>query len=403
MKQYHGPTNTVGIVGEVEMTRAPRALRMLLALALGLVLGLSLLGLADLGQPSTDGSTSQAGLAYGVTAKSGWVKSGRSYQYYKQSATGNYEPVKGWQKIGRYHYYFKQVGSRYLMVTGIQKIGRAYYYFKPVGKTDKYAMAQGLQKIGKYYYFFKQVGKTELYAMAHGLQEANDGKTYYFKKNSQGYYSMASGWQKAGTNKYYFKKDSSGRHPAYAGWLKYKGKTYYFDKDGKMAVGWRDIGRSKYTYYDSDTGTWKYRQETYYFDEDGSMAIGWRTLASRVQVPGKHRHYFGVDGKMFRGDKSNGGVLKLNGKMYLMNDYDGRLRKDITALHFRYVPNNGWLRIVKYDDDGKIRFMIKPGDKPYDNRARTLWSRLNARLNDWEDITFTDQNEKDFVELCGYD
>ena len=239
------------------------------------------------------------------------TSAGKKFRY----ADGSY--AAGYLKIGTAYYYFDKNG---IMKTGLIKSGGKAYYFASNGKgTGKgwytlsngqkvYSkgngvLALGYNKIGSYYYYFNASGIMQKYSQTIG------GKPYYFrgtgkgagkgwikfkdgtKKYCTGNGKLAVGYKKIG--KYYYGFSSSGKMLKYTQVI--GGKPYYFKGTGKAAgKGWikHKNGTKRYCYGNGKlrTGYKKVGKYYYFFDSKGAMKKG-------TQMVGKKPYYFKSSGK----------------------------------------------------------------------------------------------------------
>ncbi len=190
------------------------------------------------------------------------------------------EPVPGWNTKDGNKYYIKDDGT---YVTGYKQIEGKYYYFDADG-----IMQTGLQKIKGGLYWFRESGA----AIGKGWATCQDGNKRYgtgkgklavgYKKIGKSYYFLdkKNGAMKKGTVKIgkqpYFFKDSGKAAPK--GWIKLSGgtKKYSLGK-GKLKTGWNSI--EDYGYY--------------FYPKDGTLAKSTTIKGVKIGVSGKLNKAYG--------------------------------------------------------------------------------------------------------------
>lgn len=158
-----------------------------------------------------------------------------------KTATSSQSGKTGWVKKGQYWYYYKNGVKQ----TGFIKLGAAKRTFY-LGSNG--AMRTGWKKINNYMYYFNSEG-----VMQTGWITYKNNK-YYLQNNGK----MKTGWLKYKGAWYYLQKSGKMK----IGWLRLGSTYYYLQKNGKMKTGWLK---------DTD-GHW------YYLNSEGAMVTGRKTI-----------------------------------------------------------------------------------------------------------------------------
>ena len=158
-----------------------------------------------------------------------------------KTTTSSQSGKTGWVKKGQYWYYYKNGVKQ----TGFIKLGAAKRTFY-LGSNG--AMRTGWKKINNYTYYFNSEG-----VMQTGWITYKNNK-YYLQDNGK----MKIGWLKYKGAWYYLQKSGKMK----IGWLRLGSTYYYLQKNGKMKTGWLK---------DTD-GHW------YYLNSEGAMVTGRKTI-----------------------------------------------------------------------------------------------------------------------------
>lgn len=207
--------------------------------------------------------------------KTGWIKSGKGYQY--RLSTGKLVKNK-FKTINGKKYYLDSAGYR---VTGFKTIDGKSYYF------DRYGvMKTGWRTINGSKYYFDAKG-----VMAKNAWQKKSGKWYYLGANGKikkgwltdkgkKYYLDSSGvmrtkWYKIKGIWYFFNDSGAMLHDE---WVPWKNSWYFLKKNGQMKTGWQ-AWKGKWYYLKKDgqmkTGWQAWKGEWYYLKKDGQMKKGW--------------------------------------------------------------------------------------------------------------------------------
>lgn len=272
-------------------------------------------------------------------AKTGWVKSGKSYQY-----KVNGETLKNTlKKIKGKYYYFDKKGNR---KSGWVTINKSRYYFD---KAKGYAYT-GVKKVGNTMYLFAKNGKL---VRKKGFYKANN-KTYYVNKKGKIIF----------------------------GWKKISGQYRHFDlQDGHMDVGEVKIGKDDYIFGSNGvplSGIVSRKNGKSFCDKKGKIYV-----SQFITVQSK-RYYADASGMLQKG------IRIINGEKYYFGD-DYIMKTGLIRLggNIFYFDANGRMVKNKY---------VTVGNKQYyfDNTGC-------AKQNCWYDQKFFDRNGQVVSDAVKYD
>ncbi len=222
---------------------------------------------------------------------------------------------------------------------------------------------------------------------------SKDGKRYYYEGGK-----MAKGWKTIGKRTYYLQKDGSaatgfkkiGKNWYYfstsrgimrTGWKTVNGKKYYLGDDGKARTGWQNIDGSRY----------------YFSTGRGIMRTGWKTINGKT-------YYLGDDGKArtgwqtIKGSKyyfsKNKGILRtgwktINGTPYYFDEKSGKLL--YTGPSISSISSD--CAVLVNADTGEVVFN-KNGSSTHANASTTkiLTCILALEMTDLNDVVTASAN-----------
>ena len=228
-----------------------------------------------------------------AAGKSGWIKDGQSWYYYKDG-----KKVTGWLNDGGKWYYLDPEWDGEMVDVPSAQIGSKVYVFNNDGSLVTKTGWVTIKYDGYGYRFYVKKG-----GIATTGWKQLSGKWYYFEPEwgvAATSYTEPKGVNIDGTQ-YYF--DSKGVWIT-KGWYSYKddGETYWFYlKNGKPVTGWKQI--DKKWYYFGEKGmmyseAWHEDGGWYYFGKDGAMVTSKWVLDTNE---GGGWCYQGKDGKSVLG------------------------------------------------------------------------------------------------------
>lgn len=232
--------------------------------------------------------------------RSGWRELDGAYFYRDFHA----DRVTGWQDLEGKRYYFGEDG---ILQTHWQNIDGNRYYFGRDGALDT-----GWLEVEGHRYRTDGSG-----VILTGWQEV-EGSRYYLDENG----ILQTSWQELGGKQYFFGEDGA----MATFWRDIDGARYYFGEDGilvtgelelpegvcfldeagRLVTGWHTVDERRF-YADPDTGFravgWtEIGDSRYYFAEDGTMATGWVT-------EGEYDYYLLEDGTVATGKQEIDGQI----------------------------------------------------------------------------------------------
>ncbi len=274
---------------------------------------------------SVDGYSVNADGVRVSDSRSGWVKTGSRWYYYRNgskvtgwlqdggrkyylsAASSDKHMITDWATISGKKYYFGTDGA---MRTGWQKISGSWYYFNTSG-----VMQTGWQKLpwsgGSSYFYFYSDGKMAVSTTVGGYKVDANGVRGAKSGSNSGSANARNGWVQSGGRWFYYRNGSK-----VTGWLQNAGKTYYLSQsagDAHMITDWATIGGKKY-YFGSDgamrTGWQSIGGYWYYFNGSGVMQTGWQKLP---WSGGSNYFYFYSNGRMAVSTTVGGYKVDANG------------------------------------------------------------------------------------------
>jgi glucan-binding YG repeat protein len=182
-----------------------------------------------------------------------------------------------------------------------------------------------------------------------------EGK-YRFYYSSTG--KMAVGWRKIGRNAYYFREQAEGKAPVgsrVTGFQKIGKYTYYFNKNGVLLTGWQKInGQAYYLKKNGSFGTMgrmhvgfnKIGGKWYYFKPEGAAATGWTKIKKKL-------YYFSKSSKLVTRGSAYTGWKKIGKYRYYFSSKGLRYTSRWIDKKY-YVDKNGRMLVSCITPDGYI-------------------------------------------------
>lgn len=249
----------------------------------------------------------------------GWLDVAGARYYLAESGSAEGAMATGWIRNQGAWYFANQSGA---ILSNWQWIGGAWYWFDP---SCGCKMARGLNVIDGHEYLLGD------YGLANGW--VLDGALWYYGSNGE----VLNGWQWINGAWYYLNPSEKGAMAT--GWNTISGVRYYLNSSGAMATGW--ILQGDDWYFAENSGAivtgWRFVNGAWYWlepSDDGKMSVGFKDV-------GSSRYYLASSGEM-----KTGWILVGNDWYYA--DSSGAFRAGWLALgeHWYYLNPNGEYKML---------------------------------------------------------